>query len=265
MTLQNYIKLIDPLKKYLFQIFLFNWSEPFLNKEIYDIIDFNTRNNIATSISTNFNVQIEPEKLMNSGLEHLIISADGITQDVYEKYRRGGKLEKVFSNLKLLVDTKRKTGSLYPYIEWQCLVTKYNENQLSRIKQTALSKGANEVRFANLNFYSVKNNILLQKEWLPKNPVYNKLVHNKNSSKRKHRLRKPCFWLWRTAIVNSDGGITPCCLYDIPNWGNVHDNDFSSIWNNSLFREARQRSKNDRTLHTKVLVCDQCTAPFIYK
>jgi MoaA/NifB/PqqE/SkfB family radical SAM enzyme len=265
MTLQNYMELVTPLNKYLFQVFLYNWSEPFLNKEIYDIISFNTKNNIATLVSTNLNVSIDPVKLINSGLNHLVISADGITQDIYEKYRRGGKIEKVFSNLKLIVDTKQKLGSNHPYIEWQCLVTKHNENHLSQIKQTALSKGVNEVRFGNLNFYSVKNNTSIQKEWLPKDPDYHKLAHIDNKYKKKHKLRKPCFWLWRTAILNADGGITPCCLYDTPNWGNAFDNDFISIWNNITFQEARLRSQNDKSLHTKDLICDQCTAPFIYK
>ncbi len=265
MNTVNYKKLITSLKKYLFQIFLYNWGEPFLNNDIYDMISFNTQNNIGSVVSTNFNIPIDPYRLIDSGLEYLIISADGVTQDVYEKYRRGGDIIKVFHNINSLVNAKKKMKTKFPFIEWQCLVTKYNEKQLQKIKETALQNGVDEVRFANINFYSTKYNASIQNEWLPENDQYRYFASDKVGKKIKNGIRKPCFWLWRGAVVNVNGGIIPCCLYDIEDWGNVFKTDFSEVWNNAIYYESRERSKNKPALHKQDIICDHCTAPFIYK
>ena len=264
MNLDNYKRFITPLKEYVFQVLLYDWGEPFLNSDIYDIIRYNTQNNIGTIVSTNFNISVDADRLIDSGLDYLIISGDGVTQDVYSRYRKGGDIEKVFKNLKYLVGAKKKRRSKFPFIEWQCLVTKYNESQLDTIKRVVISKGVDYVRFANINFYSVDAGSDIQKKWLPKDTRYRKFSRRKINKKKKKVRRKPCFWLWRTAIVNVNGGITPCCLYDVPDWGNVFEKGFSTVWNNELFYEARTRSKNDKSLHKKDIICDRCEAPFIY-
>lgn len=265
MNLENYRKFITPLKGYLFQVFLYNWGEPFLNKDIYNIISFNTQNNIGSAVSTNFNIPIDSYKLIDSGLEHLIISCDGVTQDVYVKYRKGGDITRVFHNLQSLIKAKKRRKTKLPFIEWQCLVTKHNETQLKTIKRTALKMGVNRVRFANINFYSTNCNVDIQEEWLPKNSRYRSFASEKSLRKRKRGIRRPCFWLWRGAIVNVNGGITPCCLYDVPDWGNAFQDDFSVIWNNEIYCEARELSQNNAALHKRSLICDRCTAPFIYR
>jgi MoaA/NifB/PqqE/SkfB family radical SAM enzyme len=265
MNLENYKKLIIPLKNYLFQIFLYDWGEPFLNKDIYDIISVNTRLNIATVVSTNFNLPFNPVRLIESGLEHLIISGDGVTQEVYGSYRKDGMVTTVFKNLESLVKIKREKKSKFPFIEWQCLVTKYNESHLENIKKTALEKGVDYVRFANLNFYSTDGSKDIQQEWLPENPRYRAFETEKNLEKLKRGIRRPCFWLWRGPVVNVNGGVTPCCLYDVPDWGNAIQNNLQSVWNNEFFMEARKRSQNNPALKTREIICDQCKAPFVYK
>lgn len=264
MNLNNYIKLISPLKEYIFQVLLYDWGEPFLNRDIYDIIHYNTENNIGSVVSTNCNIPIDAYRLIDSGLEYLIISGDGVTQDVYGKYRKGGDIEKVFTNLQSLVKAKKERGVRFPFIEWQCLVTKYNESQLGNIRKTVLEKGVDYIRFANINFFSVDSSSDIQKEWLPKDTRYRKFSRENIKDKQKKLKRKPCFWLWRTAIINVNGGVTPCCLYDIPDWGNVFEKDFLTAWNNKVFHEARIRSKNDKLLYRMDIICDRCEAPFIY-
>lgn len=263
MSMKNYISLIDPLKDYLFQVFLYNWGEPFLNRDIYKIIQFNTSQNIGTVVSSNFNIPIDGKKLVESGLEHLIISGDGITQSVYEKYRVGGKIDLVLNNLKKAMEAKQKANSKFPYIEWQCLVTKWNEFQLDEIKRTVLNLGVNEVRFCNISFYSAEDTQKAEAKWLPQNPIYRALASESLSTRKGGR--RPCFWLWRTAVVNVNGGITPCCLFDIPDWGNAFDEPFLSVWNNERYIEARMRSQNNSLMRKVKLICDNCNAPFIYK
>jgi len=93
----------------------------------------------GTVVNSNFNAPVDGERLVRSGLDHLVISGDGITQEVYEKYRVDGKINLVLDNLRKIVNAKKKYGSKLPYIEWQCLVTKWNEAQLDDIKMKSFS------------------------------------------------------------------------------------------------------------------------------
>ncbi len=258
----TYARAINPLGEYVFMVFLFNWGEPFLNKDIYRIVAHNTQNNIGSALSTNFNARVDADALVESGLDYLIISADGVTQDVYEKYRKGGSIEKVFENLEALVSAKRRRASKLPVIEWQSLVTRFNEFDIERIRSTALDKGADVVRFANLNFYSAENACEAHREWLPSNPRYRKLAAR--AAPPKGARRKPCFWLWRTAVINVNGGVTPCCLYDVPDWDNVLESAFARVWNNERYRQARMLSTTPAGGTDPDLVCARCTAPFLY-
>lgn len=264
MTLDTYRSVIEPLKDYLFQVFLFNWGEPFVNRDIYEIIAHTSRRNIGTIVSTNFNLPVDPEMLIDSGLEHLIISADGIDQNIYGKYRGGGNIANILRNLDKLVNAKKKRRSRYPFIEWQCLVTRHNEAHLREIEREAMARGANSFRLASINFYSVEDTETAEKEWLPRNPRYRSFSAERIAKKIKGGIRKPCFWLWRTAILNVDGGVIPCCLYDVSSWGNAFEQGLLPIWNGDTYTEARRRSKRGAE-RRQLLVCDSCRAPFIFR
>lgn len=265
MSAEAYKSLILPLAPYVSVAYLQNWGEPFFNKEIYAIIRTNTVLNIGTVVSSNFNIDLDPYRLIDSGLAYLIISGDGITQDVYSKYRRGGDITRVLKNLDALVEAKKLRNSRTPFIEWQCLVTKYNENQLVEIEETARARGANAVKFANINFVCANGDLAIREEYLPSNEAFRGDHDFLGPLRKKNGLRKPCYWLWRAAVINVNGGIVPCCLYDVPDWGNVFENDFLSEWNNHFFQEARSRSNASNCDKKMDLICDHCTAPFIYK
>ena len=67
---------------------------------------------------------------MASGLRHLIISLDGVTQGTYRKYRQGGDVELVFENMNKIISAKKSSGLETPVIEWQFLVFKHNEHEI---------------------------------------------------------------------------------------------------------------------------------------
>jgi len=266
MSLENYVSLVEPLKDHLLLVFLYNWGEPLLNPDIYDIIQWTSRANIATFVSSNLNSPLNAERLVQSGLDHLAISADGITQEVYQRYRVGGRLDLVLYNLKQLVAARRRLGLRRPYLEWQCLVNRYNEHQLGLIRRTALALGADEVRFTSMNFYSADDPCSAQQEWLPRNQAYRRFAHRQR--KRRRRAVRPCFWLWRAMVVNPDGGVVPCCLFDTSEWGNALESDPVEVWNNELYRAARERFSNNGKHHqadapSRPLICDHCNADFL--
>ncbi len=53
-------------------------------------------------------------KTVESGLDRLIISIDGTTQQTYQSYRVGGQLEKVLEGTQNILAWKKKLRSITP-------------------------------------------------------------------------------------------------------------------------------------------------------
>src|SRR5690606_11675796 len=83
-------------KKSTYLTFYFQ-GEPYLNPNFLDMATYAASKGIYTSTSTNAHYLKDEvaKKTVESGLERIIISIDGTTQDVYQQYRVGGQLEKV--------------------------------------------------------------------------------------------------------------------------------------------------------------------------
>ena len=117
-------QLIDEVAPYLYEIDFNNWGEPFLNKDLPKMIKYAHDNNIRTSVNTNLSLVLSEETaegVVKSGLDQLYCSIDGITQEVYEKYRVRGNLEMIKNNIKLIDKKKKELGSKTPKIVWQFL------------------------------------------------------------------------------------------------------------------------------------------------
>jgi len=82
-SLIEFKKSINDSIPYLLKINLYDEGEPFLNKEINDIVKYLNQNKVATCISSNFSLKfsdIDLNDIINSGLDHLVIAVDGIDQ-----------------------------------------------------------------------------------------------------------------------------------------------------------------------------------------
>ena len=93
-------------------IFYFQ-GEPFLNPGFLDMVKYASEKKIYTATSTNAHYLTDAiaKRTVESGLDRLIISIDGTTQDVYQQYRVGGNLEKVLEGAKNIVKWKKELKS----------------------------------------------------------------------------------------------------------------------------------------------------------
>lgn len=241
-------KTIDEIKDYTIWLSLYSWGEPFLNKEIDKYVAYANKANIATVISSNLNKPLTPEmseSLIRSGLDSLIISLDGTTQDVYEVYRVGGHLDRVLDNIRLLVQKRKELGYKTPYLEWQFIVMRQNEHQVSDARRMAKELGVDDIVFKKVDFPHGEDDLELAEKWLPV---------SSNGFRREQPFDKPyrengvrCWRLWRSGVVNWDGGYAPCCyLTDASDdFGNVKTSSVKEIWNNDNYRLARGLFKDD--------------------
>ena len=114
---ETYKKFIDMNKNKIRSIEISNSGEPLLNPDLIDILRYSYENNIVITCGngTTFN-NLTDEKikaLVDYRVSCVNIAIDGVRQENYEKYRRNGDVNKVFENIKKLIEyTKEKNSSL---------------------------------------------------------------------------------------------------------------------------------------------------------
>ena len=247
--LDKYKKVVDVFSKWAQTVQLFSWGEPLLNKSFIEMIRYASQNphKIRSITSVNLNVITDEQikGLLTSNLDALHVSIDGITQEVYEKYRVGGNLEVVFDNLRKLLAAKKIYKS-NTKIQWDFIVMKQNEHQVEEAKKIAkdleviinISCARTHLKEDTLN--PVDKMIDKYGEWLPSEPKYNS--YNMDTKTRKKSL-KFCKSPWKEVMVNWNGDVFPCsCIHteEKDRMGNIFEQDFEEIWNGEKYIAARK-------------------------
>lgn len=250
-------KLIDELAPYLAYINFYFQGEPFINPKFLEMVNYAALKGIYTATSTNahFLTDDMAKKTVESGLDRLIISIDGTTQETYEQYRVHGSLEKVIEGTKNVINWKRKLNSKTPHVIFQFLVVRPNEHQIEDAKQLAKDMGVDEIKFKTAQVYDFKNGNPL----IPQNEYYARYKKQKDGTYRiKNELLNQCWRMWSSAVVTWDGSVVPCCFdKDAKHQlGNVAFKSFNSVWNNEAYQQFRKQIFKDRNA---IDICQNCT------
>jgi MoaA/NifB/PqqE/SkfB family radical SAM enzyme len=154
-----YQPMIDELSKHVTYLIFYFQGEPYINPKFLDMVEYAGSKGIYTATSTNahFLDDERAKKTVESGLDRIIISIDGTTQETYENYRRKGTLSKVLEGTENLLKWKRKLQSRRPYVIFQFLVVRPNEHQIPEIKKLGREMGVDEVKFKTAQIYDYKN------------------------------------------------------------------------------------------------------------
>lgn len=245
---------LAPTLSYL--IFYFQ-GEPFLNKQLLEMIRKAHQKGVYTATSTNAHF-FDPEtaeKTVQSGLDRCIISIDGTTQDVYQQYRKEGNLSQVIEGTKNLIQARKKLQSTTPTIIFQFLVVGPNEHQMEEVVQLANSLGVDEVKFKTAQIYDYQHGSPL----IPKNEKFSRYRKNKDGSYSiKNTLINHCWRLWHSAVITWDGWVVPCCFDKDASHklGQVKNNTFKEVWKGSSYRSFRKSIIKSRS---EIDICTNCT------
>jgi MoaA/NifB/PqqE/SkfB family radical SAM enzyme len=164
--------LLEELSPKLTTVIFYFQGEPFISKDVYELINFASQKKVFSITSSNghYFTQENIQKIIKSGLDKLIISMDGTTQEVYEKYRANGSLDKVIEGTEFLVSEKQITKSKLPKLELQFLVTAENEHQINDAKKLAKELKVDQINFKTAQIYDFENGNPL----IPKNEKYSR-------------------------------------------------------------------------------------------
>ncbi|MEO6220812.1 MAG: radical SAM protein, partial [Ginsengibacter sp.] len=160
MLQQNFFRqtIDDIYRDILYLIFYFQ-GEPYLNRDFLEMVKYASVKGIYTATSTNAHYLTDEvaRKTVESGLDRLIISIDGTTQEVYKQYRIGGNINKVIEGAKNIVKWKKELKSKKPFVVFQFLVVKPNEHQIEDVKKLAKEVGVDDVWFKTAQIYDYEN------------------------------------------------------------------------------------------------------------
>lgn len=155
MTEETFESFLKEVGLYAFTGHFYNNHEPFLNKLTPSFVRRAADLRVKTFISSNLSFKrMDVEAIVASGLSELMIAADGVTQGVYERYRKGGRIEWVLANAKQIIEIKKRTGSPTPVMRWQYLTFKHNVDEVPQAIETARQLGFDEFNLATPNAVS---------------------------------------------------------------------------------------------------------------
>lgn len=249
---------IDDIYKDLLYLIFYFQGEPYLNPKFLDMVKYANQKGIYTATSTNahYLTSEKAKQTVESGLDRLIISIDGTTQDVYQQYRVGGKLDKVIEGAKNIVHWKKQLNSKTPFIFFQFLVVKPNEHQIEEIKKLGKEIGVDQVRFKTAQVYDFENDPNQLIPTINKYSRYKKDSNGKMASKSS--LKNSCWRLWSGNVITWDGLVVPCCFDKdaMHQLGNLKNQSFASIWQNDNYKQFRAELMQSRK---NIDICANCS------
>ncbi|MCD6288763.1 MAG: SPASM domain-containing protein, partial [Candidatus Hydrogenedentes bacterium] len=259
MPFDQFTRILDELAPWLYKLRFYSWGEPLLHEDIYRMIGYATSKNVATEMSSNFS-NFRPDDadtLIESGLELLIVSLDGATAETYAQYRQGGDFEKVLDNVRALTAAKRRKGSRFPTVEIQCLAMKHNEHELDDMDRLIVELGADRLRIPPVVVNTLDKEQV--ERWLPVNEKLSRYDYRTMADKI-FDGRSRCAWLWRSAVINWDGTVSPCCVFEGPktDMGSLANSSFMDVWNSETYRSARELFRSGGSAASVRTICTKC-------
>ncbi len=250
-------KIIDEASKHAIYVNFYFQGEPFINPKFLDMVSHAHSRNMFTSTSTNahFLNDAVAKKTVESGLDRLIVSIDGITQEVYEQYRIHGDLSKVIEGTKNILKWKKELKSATPHVIFQFLVVKPNEHQIEGVTQLAKELGVDEVRFKTAQVYDYKHGNSL----IPTIEKYSRYKLNSDGTySLKNKLVNQCWRMWHSCVVTWDGLVVPCCFDKdaTHRLGNLQEATLKDVWTNQSYNNFRRAILKSRS---EIDICKNCS------
>jgi len=248
-----YKKAILELKPFLYYVNLYFQGEPMLHPQFFSFPGLSAGINSVVSTNGHFLSVENSEKLVKSGLNKLIVSLDGMSQEVYSRYRQKGELEKVISGIRN-VDAARKKFHSSLKMELQFLVNRHNEHQIPEAERFAKEVDAS-LKLKSMQVISDND----KEKWMPASSKFRRYEEINGKIIIKNSMRDRCLRLWFNPVITWDGLVIPCCFDKDAEFvmGDLNKESFRTIWNNARYKEFR---KNVFTRRKSIGICRNCTS-----
>jgi MoaA/NifB/PqqE/SkfB family radical SAM enzyme len=271
-------------------IYFCNYGEPLLNLNTPNLIRLAKSYLMGTALSTSLSVQrFDADAYVESGLDFMVLSIDGATQPVYQRFRRNGRLELVLENARKLVAAKRRLGKRTPVLSWNFLAFEHNVHEIPAAQRIAREIGVNQFRVVNpfdvtwddpemrpaavkagvrrLDWRSLSN---APENW---NPFPDRVSAEAIARAFESPWTQPaanveppsaghtCHWLNKNLVMDATGRILPCCGAPRPDRNLVFatfDGNGADPFNSEMYRQARLSFSAPAPAIDGAPYCSQC-------
>ena len=245
MSFELYKKCVDDMKKFKNKIKVVRFvgiGEPLTNPSIYEMIKYTKESDVANIIEIITNGYLlnpeNSEKLIDSGVDRIVISLQGINSESYKEIS-GIKIDfnKFVSNIGYLYSI-RKDAHIY-----------------IKIADLALKDNKEKEEYFNL-FGNICDSIAIEHIAPLHDGVDLELKEDEITQfGGKIKNTKICSVPFYMIQVNPDGACVPCYNFNYPvKLGNIRKKSLVDIWKDNIFRKFMiQNTKNVNR------VCNLCT------
>jgi len=239
-TVENFREILDNVGPQVRVIALWNQGEPTINDKLPEMIALAHARGIYTMTSTNGNLLLRRnliDRLIEAGLDEIIFSIDGLTQETYQIYRIGGHLDVVIEAMQIMRRRRDELRRKTPRIVMQWLPMKHNEHEIPKLRETAAQWGADTIEIKTTQIYTDEQaaNFLPELELLRR-------YERKGQRWETKRTYQSCKRPWFSTMIDWNGTVTPCCFdkdEDFP-MGNAVTQDFGEIWHSAAYNKMRR-------------------------
>ncbi len=251
MTDEVFERLVEGSAKTAEHMMLIGLGEPFMDRKIFDRIQYCELHGISTLLSTNgtFLDEKAAARLLDTPLAHITLTFDGASKETFEHYRKGARFEKVRDNFVRFARMKHDRGSKIQVVA-QMVRMPGNAHEVDEFRRFWGSvPGVDQVRVK-------EDETNLVQESLRANAVLSESEGGGNKVPR-------CHYLWRGAMyVKHDGRVFPCCQsysLDGAPVGDLRTESLPEIFNSDEMRRLRRLHAKGRG--AEIEMCSRCSTP----
>ena len=261
LSVDDFVRVLSQVQSTAHTMQFYFQGEPLLNRHLPTMIAMAHNVGLYTIVSTNAQslTRSMAQQLVQSGLNRIIVSIDGFSQESYAAYRVGGDLHRALSGLRFLREAKEQYGSRI-CIELQVLRLRSNEHEWQWIRRHYRQLGASRLVFKTAQLSDYQHGHVL----MPTNLRYSRYRRVADGSYQlrrswiqRHWHNTPCYRLWSGCVITTSGQLLPCCYDKSGNYalGNLLSDSLSSIWHSKKANDFRQQVLCHRN---RLPICREC-------
>jgi len=239
MSVDQVRSILEQVKGKTSAVSMYYYGDPLVHREMDEISAVIAEMGMNSHISTNYSFKLSDQRIQSiveSGLTHLTVCVDGISQDTYAVTRVGGDIAQVLDNLERTIACRNRLGRTYPKVEVQYIRFQHNVHEYDEAEAMLNRIGVDQISTYWGNLHSMSWSAVESYETLA--------PHDGDFFPK-------CMWPWVYMLVKFDGDVIPCCNHRVTeqytkdpglgrSFGNVFEEGVMGVWNNAKYRQARR-------------------------
>lgn len=271
MSFEHFRRLLDRIGSHTNAIQLYFMGEPFLNRQIYDMIRYAKERSVYVNTYSDGSF-FDARKVVKSDIDEVNFNIGGMTQETHRIYRVGSKLSNVIDNIRALVEERARRVSEghdrqpRPMVSVGFIVMKHNEHEVEKFLEIAPTWGGDRVHVVDPCVRDMDQAKALlptdRKYWF-----YDEQAFKRGVLQPKVVPKNRCPWIYYSTVITWNGNVVPCCRDATGQhvMGNVFQEDFDHIWNGPKYREFRKTINTNQKELDICRLCSSFPVPALYE